>query len=517
MDESRCRTPGPPTCNQAEAGFTLIELMVATFIIVIGILGTYTLFDGALRTTQINNARIGAVNLARQVTESARTIDYDADLRPDAGAIPGVAAALQTKPGLSGSGNPWNIVRRGLTYSVQVDVCTFDDPKDGLATAPVTPPDNSCTPAAAAVAGSPTESNPDDFRRVTVTLTWQRNGATKTLRQTALIANPSGGLGPRILTFNQPTNQFVAFPQIANGVTGPEIDLPLTTSDANNVHWTVDSVGTDGEAVVSGAGRTSWTIKWPIGNIVSGAYAAGAVVDGTYAVDAQPFNDRGIPGETRTAAVALNRIAPLAPAAAAGGRNERFSGGGGVVDLEWQRANAGERDILGYRVYRLSSSGSKILVCPSSGGPSAVQKAVFCTDRNPPGFNPLTYEIYAVDLVDLVDPASAQREGAKATVTVDAASAAPDAPTGLTVSIVNGKPQLSWSAPSAGAAVSFYRIYRQDSAGGSPGLDDRWDATSSSAVGYDDSGAGGTSHTYWVTAVGASYNESGFSNSFTTP
>ena len=498
-----------------DAGFTLVELVVATLVIVVGLLGAFKLLDGALRATQANNARVGAVNLARQLTESARTLDYDSDLRPDGGALPGVAAALQTKPGLSGSGNPWNIVRRGVTYSVAASVCTFDDPKDGLAVSPVTPPDNACTPAATAIAGAPAESNPDDFRRVIVTLSWQRNGATKTLRQTALVANPSGGLGPRITTFAQPTTQFSAFPQIANGTTGPEIQLPLTTSAANNVHWTVDSVGTDGEAVANGTARTSWTIKWPIGSIVSGAYAPGAVVDGTYAVDAQPFNDRGIPGETRTAAVALNRIAPLAPANAAGGRNEIFSGGG-IVDIEWRPANAGERDILGYRVYRIASNGSRNLICPGTGGPTAVQKSVFCTDRNPPGSNPQTYVIDAVDLVDLANPLSAQREGADATVTVNAAGAAPQAPTGLSVTIVAGKPRLTWTAPAAGAAVSFYRIYRRDDAS-TPTLDDRLDATATSATGYDDSSAGSTARTYWVSAVGTTYNESAVSAPAATP
>lgn len=486
-----------------EAGFTLVELIIATLVIVIGLLGAFKLLDGALRATQANNARVGAVNLARQLTESARTLDYDSDLRPDGGALPGIAAALQTKPGLAGSGNPWNIVRRGVTYSVAASVCTFDDPKDGLAVAPVTPPDNACTPAATAIAGAPAESNPDDFRRVTITLSWQRNGATKTMRQTALIANPSGGLGPRITTFAQPTTQFTAFPQIANGTTGPEIQLPLTTSAANNVHWTVDSVGTDGEATAVGTAKTSWTIKWPIGSIVGGVYAPGAVVDGTYAVDAQPFNDRGIPGETRTAAVALNRIAPLAPANAAGGRNQIFSGGG-IVDLEWRPANAGERDILGYRVYRPGPDGvpgngnDELVTC--AGQPALLPNtASSCADLGPESTGAVKYFVVAVDR----DSAGALREGDTRLVSIAAPGAQPAAPAGpLTATTNDSQPTLSWSAPSSGA-VAFYRIYRDGTA-----VQDRIDRTAGSATSWVDGSPGSGSHQYWVTAVDASYNES---------
>jgi prepilin-type N-terminal cleavage/methylation domain-containing protein len=157
------------TTGGDEAGFTIVELMVAVLIIVVGLLGTFVLLDGAQRTSKENRARIAAVNLGRQITEISRSLDYDVDLRPDVAGV-GIAAALQSKPGLAGTGNPWPIVRRnndgavGVTYTTGVTVCTFDDPKDGLAPA-VSAPDNACTPAATAIAGAPVETNPDDFRR----------------------------------------------------------------------------------------------------------------------------------------------------------------------------------------------------------------------------------------------------------------------------------------------------------------------------------------------------------------
>lgn len=514
MDELHCGTRGPATPDHAEAGFTIVELMMAVLIIVIGLLGTFVLLDGAQRTTRENRARIAAVNLARQVTEISRSLDYDVDLRPDAAGVPGIAASLQSKPGLAGSGNPWPIVRRDVTYTTRVTACTFDDPKDGLAAAG-SGPDNACTPAGTAIAGAPAETNPDDFRRVTVTATWQREGGTRTLSQTALIANPSGGLGPRILSFPQPAAQIT----VGNAVT-----LGVTTTLANNVRWTVDSLGTDG-AAVGDASRRNWTIDWDIGDPCTTSCASGSVVDGTYAVDAQPFNDVGIPGETRTAAVSINRSEPLAPSNLDGGRNERFGGSDGIVDLDWLAR--GERDIVGFRVYRVEGA-VRTLVC---GFPTPLT-VTSCVDGNPPGSDPLAYEVVGVDRENLVDATSTLREGAVSTLSVDAATAAPDAPTALTADIVDGKPTLNWLAPATGPSVAFYRIYRRADAVAVPGLDDRHDGTLTSVIvaddpatpgvnedrpEYVDSDAGAGAYTYWVTAVGNDYNESGFSAPDPTP
>ena len=49
------------------------------------------------------------------------------------------------------------------------------------------------------------ETQPDDFRRATVTLSWNTGGrGAKTLSLVSLINNPSGGLGPRITVFTAP-------------------------------------------------------------------------------------------------------------------------------------------------------------------------------------------------------------------------------------------------------------------------------------------------------------------------
>jgi prepilin-type N-terminal cleavage/methylation domain-containing protein len=95
----------------AEHGYTLVELMVAALVLVIGMAGAFAMLNGANRTTVTNNARMGATNLARELAEDARSVDYD-KLNPT-----DMVGALQAKAGFSGAASPWKIQRRGIEYT----------------------------------------------------------------------------------------------------------------------------------------------------------------------------------------------------------------------------------------------------------------------------------------------------------------------------------------------------------------------------------------------------------------
>ncbi len=464
---------------RSEQGITLIEVMVAAVILLIGMGGVLTLVDGANRAAGATNSRVTALNLGREVFEAARAVEYDS-LTPAS-----VAAALQAKPGLAGTGNPWTVTRRGVSYAVKVRACTFDDPKDGLANgSTVTVPDNECLPRAGAATGAPAEANPDDFRRVDVTVSWTFRGAPKSLLLTDSIVNPSGGLGPRIRSITQPAAQITG---------GTSVTIPVTTTpNATTLHWIVDSIAAEGDAA---GGPASWTINWPIGSVGSAA----AVLDGTYTLNAQPFDTRGVPGDTRSAIVQLNRSLPIAPTGLVGGRNEAH--GQTVVDLEWD--GNPERDILGYRVYRTDGTGTR-LVC---GQVSRPLNALSCTDDPMNSSGTVTYRVYAIDRADLADAGSALREGAASNVlTSTGAGPRPDQPTGLAATVQNNLAHLTWTAPASGS-VAFYRIYRDGVR-----IADRVARTASSATLFDDVTWGGTGHTYRVAAVGPSYNESALSD-----
>ncbi len=486
-----------------ERGYTLVELLVAVMVLVIGMLGAFTLLDGANRTTVTNNARAGATNLGREILEDARSVDYDT-LTPAA-----ILPTLRAKQGDTATTLPWTVNRRGITYTVTTDVCTFDDPKDNVAAAP---PVNVCTPQAPVPATAGTlapDNQPDDFRRATVTLTWDTGGGAKTLSLVSLINNPAGGLGPRITLFTAPPDN------VGQLTSATAATFPTTTTSAGAVHWNSD--GAPNGAGDSTGGATSWTTTWPLGSPAAGInppvsgtwpaqYTGATVLDGSYTVTAQAFDTLGIAGDARVAVLPLNRSLPLTVAGFEAGRNS-FQGS---VDFRWDPNP--ERDIIGYRVYNAGpdntlGNGNDSLVCST---PSV--STTSCSDLSPQSGTP-SYFVVALDRTDLIASSSAPRESQYARVVAvpSVAPAAPAPPLLLTgtADASTGNPSLSWTHPNA-AGVRFFRIYRDNCCS----VANRYDATSSNALSWTDTNPGTTNRQYWLTAVGPTLNESVPSNRF---
>lgn len=453
---------------RSDDGFTLVEVLIASLVLVIGMLGVLTLLTGSLQTTKANTERVGATNLARRLIEQTKTLAY-ADM---AGSV--VAARLQSGGDL-GSGSPWRFVGRGVTYTITSTSCTYDDPTDGLASPA---PEGVCLPQPTAGGA---DSNGDDFRRTTFRIEWAKAGVSETtsVAQTTLVGNPAGGIGPRIASFTPVAQTITA------GVSSVVVDW--TTTMAQSLRWSVN----DGASGGSSSGSTSFRTTWAIGSTGSGLDSE--ILDGSYQISAQPFDDRGIAGEVKRADVVLNRREPYAPQDFAGGQDTRLD----IVDLQWS-ANR-ERDILGYRVERTGPT-EDVQVCPlPSEGAMLAPATTSCADFSAPSL-PATYRLVAIDRA--ADNRS--RDGDRATLSVPAAEPRPAVPGALAVESGAGGPRLSWTAP-AGGGASFYRIYRDGSA---VGYADRYDRTSDDATTYTDAGAGAGSHAYWVTAVSSSFNES---------
>jgi prepilin-type N-terminal cleavage/methylation domain-containing protein len=470
----------------ANAGYSLVEVLVAITILLVGALGTVSMIDGANATTLVNKQREGATNLAREIAEVARAVEYNKLTSPEA------PAELQARAGLADMSPAagWQVQRRGTVYTVELTACLFDDAKDGAGDHPVS--DNYCPDSA--VAGT-TDKNPDDYRKLDIVITWaQRGGKTGRVPQTAVVNNPSGGLGPRVTSF---TCTSCSTGDLFTGAATSVINFQANSQNAAALHWTTDD-GAPHTPLT--AGPTQWLFSWDVGTV--GSFSCDSnpdwTVDGSYVLTAQAYDSRGIPGNLRTRAVTIERSAPAAPCGLAGGRNDT------AVDVQWLAND--ERDILSYTVYR-RAAGTETedrLVCTVDAG-----QPLECYDDqplDPDAFATAQYYVRAHDF---------SQSTASADLTVQqGGNTAPTQPGAPTITIVDGHPVLSWSASTdPDGSIQFYRVYR-DSQTKPQG---RLDRTATGQPGYTDTDAGAGGHRYWVTAVDDDFAESPYSDPVVAP
>jgi prepilin-type N-terminal cleavage/methylation domain-containing protein len=374
--------------GRAEDGFTLVEVLVAMTLLLTAVLGLMSLTDSAAKTTTATKAREGAVNVGREVLEDAGGIAFSqldpATLVPTLQALPGLAST-------SGAG-AWTVTRRtpsggtGFTYTISATMCSIDDASDGYgARSGVTWCD---TPPA----GGTADSQPEDFKRVAVTVSWTLDGQTHSVRQTAMLAKNGAPDLPII-------NSLVLTTPVVSNPSNPTISTTATTatftatatSTAQSVQYSVDGVNI-GNATLSGG---NWTFSLSLAGWTDGAYSIGA----------RALNAAGVPGPTRTLTLTLARSTPAAPSGLVGGRNSVTKNGSlvPVAELDWL-PNA-ERNVLGYRVYRPGGT----LACPGS-------MSTFDLTSNCIDFSPVngTYSVVAV----YRDAGGTVREGPASTVTV---------------------------------------------------------------------------------------------------
>jgi prepilin-type N-terminal cleavage/methylation domain-containing protein len=473
-----------------DRGFTLVEVVVAIFILLVGVLGVVSLIDGANFATAKTKSREGGTNLARELLDGARAVDYD-KLNPAE-----IVGELQKQPGLAdsdSSASGWQISRRGINYTVAaVPVCKVDDAADGFG-------DQSeggfCSTPSPAPSG---DGNPDDLRRMDVTIRWSVGAVTSSVRQTTLIINPSGSLGPSVKTFcvtaASLTTTCPATPiSVVQDAARTKVSFAATTSAAAAFRWQVDDAASrgDGRATPSES-STSWTFDWDLGTV--GSFECNVTpnwtLDGNYLVSAQAFDAFGIQGQRTALTLTVNRSEPFETCEFAGGYNDPPDKSA-VVELQW-KANP-ERDIVGYRVYR-----------QEEGSPSAVEVCdtikTSCSDLAPPTTGRHHYFAVSLDR----DPATGgPREGGQSSnlvsIELPAEIETPPAPGGVHASTVDGLPAITWDASTA-AGVRFYRIYRDGTE-----YAHRYDQTGDGlTTTWTDTNPGAGGHTYYVSAVATS-------------
>ena len=475
-----------PRAGRREGGFTLIEVLVAALVLLIGVAATLGLFVRANRATTGDRQREGANSLARDVTEAARSIPFETLVGTNA-----LVTRLKQMPGLQDSGagaGVYTVLRRGTSYTVTPAVCTMDDPKDGGGTRP-----SGVTFCADSTPAGTADKNPEDYRRVTVVVSWKDHNLTRSVTQSEIINNPGSAAGPAVRSL---VPQGWAAPyEVTSDVDKVTVQVG-TSSKPAAITWSVDGT-TQLTAPTQVAGDLTgllWQFDWNVKGLD----------DGPYLISAQAFNANGLAGPGRTETVTLNRFLPAKPTGLAGGRNNF-----GQVELEWN-ANT-ERDIIGYEVELTDSAGTQTgqTVC----GYAQVKLDTSCVDNAPPITDPIYYHVRAYDRTP---GTGTPRPGPWSTpLKVVKTNLPPFPPTSLTATTTNAGTSaavvtLKWSRPSPqdpdnGDSVAFYRIYR-DGIALANRYDRSYDLTSNPT--WKDTSTGGSLHTYFVTAVDTHYAES---------
>ena len=538
----------------AQDGFTIYETTIAALVLLIGMIATLSILDAGNAVTTTVRAREQAVGLERELIDASRSIPYN-ELTPSS-----IVPTLQAMPNLGNAGGPgWTITRRGVNYQVSIGVCHVGSPTAsadpqitcaaGATTAPTTPCSNLlglrgsvqgdasaisqisgtlngqlslglcgidanldgridnlaqadvalCLGGAACPQSAtfPGDANPDDYARITVLLTWTANNTGHYLLQSTNVPNPGlAGAGPTVTGLTSNPSVLPIVPGSVLGLVGgsPAIQFTAATSaDTTKVSWYVDGTY-QGDATGSPG---SYAFAWVVGVSGSGL----EVMDGSYTVSATPFNSSGVQGHTASMTVTLNRRQPYAPTGLVGGRNLGTSLTPAGAAFSWVHNR--ERDISSYRMYKVATP-SDVQVCDT--GSPAVTSCEFAVPGTPQVPSP-SYYVAAVDR----DPSGNLRVGDHSSpITLSNTPVAPSPPTNLQATAAGGQTTLTWSAPALSVdPVATYKIYRDSGCPAQPHPPSatRYDSTPGTTQ-YVDASPGGTTHTYYVTAVDANLSES---------
>jgi type IV pilus assembly protein PilV len=471
--------------GRGEHGFTLIEVMVAAMVLVVGLLAMLGMLIVANKTTQTNRVRQEATNVAREVIENVRALSYTQLATPSS-----IASAMlpQLTTGATLSGSTLTVTRSagtgggsssGYSFHVTFTTCSLDDPADGYG-------NHSSLPASGGTwcpdvaPGGTQDSNPDDYKRVSVTVTPTGSGGaarTYPVQQTVdIYAKPVNGPAVSCLTTTTCPGSNVSVTTLGSNSLTFNV---TTTSPAYQIQWLVngnppgaqDSTGQNG--VYSPVGSTS-SFTWSI------PFSAGNSIDGTYSISALALDPNGNSGTRSTLQVTVNEHQVVAPASFNAGFDQQISG----VDIQW--VPSVDQDVLYYHVYHQYNGGSPTPVsCSTPTGPVTDVTGTSCTDtanmatEAPPVNSQCTYQqpypgvktnVYWVVGVDRDPVTNLPRESTLKSAQVDAnlCDHAPSAPGNLTGSLNGGALNLNWFAPAApvdpdassGDTITSWRVYR---------------------------------------------------------
>ncbi|HEY2159760.1 MAG TPA: prepilin-type N-terminal cleavage/methylation domain-containing protein [Solirubrobacteraceae bacterium] len=527
-----------------EEGFTIIEVLTAVVVLGIGLGAVMQLLVVATHATATNRIRQAESNLARELTEDVRSLSYTqlaasslaATLQPmvSRSTVSGTSLHVQRVISTNGSSNP-----TAYTFSASFTACSLDDPSDGYGSHSQPPLSGGswCPDVAANGAQDP---NPDDYKRVSVTVSPAAGRTTPTVQQTVLVYARSTH-GPAVSCLSTTST----CPGANLSATGSSLTFNVTaTTPPATLEWLVNGSLPPAAQVPVGAvdpyspsGTTSsftWTFPTTVFNGTT------YTIDGTYTMSAIAFDADGNSGTRSSQQITINEHQAIPPATIHAGWNAQIHG----VDIQW--VPSVDKDIRYYKLYHQYGTNA---AAPVTGCTQVQGLTCFDLDSNSaisPGGEPGTctysgtpntpgvYQSFGLPNLYWVvgfdtDPITGQpRESTWTSQKIDAnrCDHPPSNPTGLNPSGGSGSVTLNWTTPSApadpdpGDGVQQWRIYRWPTnqtvnfPGSRLDLIGVLDASHNPVTSYTDRSAdpNGTAQNYCITAVDTDLNESTCSN-----
>jgi Tfp pilus assembly protein PilV len=523
---------------RASEGFTIVEVMVAAVVLVVGLGAVLSMLVTADHVISTTRYRQEETSIAREVLEDARNLPYTQVIQSS------LASSLQSSVPNSTLSGSTLVVKRYLSPStsgqVNFDVtftsCSLDSPSDGYGnhdSAPLS--GGSWCPDTAA--NATTDSNPDDFKRVSVTVTPETR-TTPTVQQTVLVyQRPVNGPAVSCLSTTS------TCPGVNVTTTnGSSLNFNVTTTaTASRIQWLVNGnppasnqIGGGGvDPYAPSSTSSSFTWKYPTTTFGGNTYT----IDGTYTITAVAYDSDGNSGTRSTVQVTLNQHTVLPPSSITAGWNDLMQG----VDIQWLPSV--DQDVLYYTVYHTwNGVTTQVTTCGTSGqvnGTSCTDTAALLNAQNPPipslrptctnpGQSYTTSNTYYVLGWDKDPSTGSARQSTFSHLTSDAnlCNHQPNAPSSLVATASGSTIQLSWTAPSpgdpdTGDSIQDWRIYRWNATGSMSDPGSRYQligtSTSSPVTSYTDTAPdpGGVTQSYCVTSVDTRLNESSCSNAVT--
>jgi prepilin-type N-terminal cleavage/methylation domain-containing protein len=321
---------------RAEAGFTLIEVLVAVFVLVAGLGVTFGMLSAAADQTMTNRQRQAETSLAREIVEDARSLPYT-DLN-----TPALAGDLQPLiTGSTVSGTNLVVTRSIYSFTATVTACSLDDPARGIGNYGNPPASGGSWCPDVGTSGN-TNPDPDDYKRVAVVVT-PTGKSRPTVQQTVLIyEKPINGPAVSCLSTNAScpgSNQ--------TETSGTSLTFNVTTTiAAASIQWLVNGSPPPSGEIPAGAldpytpsGTTS-SFTWDFPS-----------VDGTYTISAIAYDANGNAGTKSTLVITLDRHQVIAPASLNAGYNQQIGG----VDIQWVPSI--DQDVQYYQVWHQVGGG----------------------------------------------------------------------------------------------------------------------------------------------------------------